>query len=119
MKRLVVLVAVLVIGAQASFANCGKCPGDKAKADKKAASCPSMDKLNLTAEQKTKVEALCGECKKGSCDKTAEKKLQAGMKEILTADQYKQWNELCQAQSAKGGCCASKKAAPAAEKKSE
>jgi hypothetical protein len=122
MKRLVVLmaVAVLAMGVQTSFANCGNCPGDKPKADK-AGTCASMEKLNLTADQKAKVQALCDECTKGKCDKTAKAKMQKGMKEILTEEQYKQWDAQCKTACGKAeksgkGCCPGAKKA---EKKAE
>jgi outer membrane PBP1 activator LpoA protein len=120
MTRLVALIvaAVVAVGVQTSFANCGKCPGDKAKSEAKGY-CSSMDKLNLSAEQKAKVDALVAECQKGKCDKASKEKMQAGMKEILTADQYKQWDAQCKAACEKpakaAGCCPAKKA----EKKTE
>lgn len=115
MKRLVALMVAVavVIGVQSAFAGagCGKCPASKAKADKSSA-CVATEKLNLTAEQKTKVEALVAECQKGKCDKAAKEKIQAGMKEILTAEQYKQWEEQCKtacAKDGKSGCGLAKK----------
>ena len=111
MKRFVTLlaVAVMVVGVQGAFANCGKCPAGKDKASMKGSACPSMSKLNLTPEQKTKVDALFAECQKGKCDAAAKDKMQASLKEILTADQFTQWTAECKAMSGKGTCCAAKK----------
>ena len=109
MKRLLGLLvaAVLVASVHTVSANCGNCPGDKAA--KKGAGCPALKGIELSADQQAKVDALKAECKKTGCSVTATANMDKGMKDILTADQYKQWKEACAKCADKGGCCGAKK----------
>ena len=104
MKRIlgIMLVSVLLLGTVAVFAGEGCCA---AGASAKATDC--FAKLNLTAEQKSKVDALQAECKTSGCTMAAHEKLAAGLKTILTPEQYTQWTKACeQAKGAKsGGTC--------------
>ena len=109
MKRVfgIMIVSVLLLGAVSVFAGDGCCAGGSAA---KAANC--FANLNLTADQKTKVDALKTECKTSGCTMAAHEKLTAGLKTILTPEQYTQWTKACeQAKGAKSGgkCPASSK----------
>jgi len=105
MKRIIagMLAVIVLAGAPAVFAK-------SEKSDKKPACCAALDSLTLTADQKTKVDALMADCKKGTCSKEARVKMTAGLKEILTADQFTQWQAQCAAKGGKKGCCMAKPA---------
>lgn len=95
----VMLAGVVLLGGVAAFAGDGCCAAGSAT---KATDC--FAKLNLTAQQKAKVEALQAECKTNGCTATAYSKLAAGLKAILTPDQYTQWTAACeQAKGATAG----------------
>ena len=104
MKRVfgVMLVSVLLLGTMSVFAGEGCCA---AGTSAKPADC--FAKLNLTADQKAKVDALQADCKTSACTMAAHEKLAAGLKTILTPEQYTQWTKACeQAKGAKsGGTC--------------
>ncbi len=103
MKRLIALavVAVWVVGAAAVFAGeGGGCTHGAAKTDSKSACTDMFSKLNISAEQKTKLAALKEQCAGTKCTEAAHTKFMSGVKEILTADEYKQF----EAQCAKLGC---------------
>lgn len=93
MKKVLLIAASLMIAGSMSQVLAGSacCPAAKAKAAAKMAKAQCgeacFDGLDLTAEQKDKMAALMSECEGTSCDVTSAKKMKAGMKEILTADQ--------------------------------
>ena len=81
------LVAVAMLMASSAFA------GDKAccakgvsKADSMA--CVNLATLNLTPDQKTKIEAWQSECTKAGCTKASRAEFLKKAKGILSADQY-------------------------------
>jgi hypothetical protein len=79
----VVTVAMLI--ASPGFA------GDKACCAKTAsnkAMCADMASLNLTADQKSKIEAWQSECMKAGCTKESRAKFLKQAQGILSADQY-------------------------------
>ena len=100
MKRLIALAVVTVwaIGATATFAGEGGCMhGAGAKGEGKG-SCEAMfSKLNLTPEQKTKLTALKEQTAGAKFTDAGHAKFMSGVKEILTAEQYKQFEAECKA----------------------
>lgn len=86
-------LAIVAVGA---FAVSSAFAGDKAhcamqtSADGKMA-CASYANLNLTAEQKTKMDTLSAECHKGGANEATMAKMDKEAKSILTKDQYAQW----------------------------
>lgn len=98
MKRLIALAVVTVwaVGAAAVFAGEGGCT-QGAKAEGKASCGDMFSKLNLTAEQKTKLAALKAECDATKCTEASKTKFMTGVKGILTADQYKDFEAQCKA----------------------
>ena len=119
--RMLVASAV-VMGTVAAWAGDGCCAGGGAAKPNAnfTANNDCFAKLSLTAEQRAKVTDLLAECKTSGCNMTARERMTAGLKVILTPDQYTQWTAACdQAKAAKGGQCpfASKaKADPAPSK---
>ena len=93
------LVGMLVLGTVTVNAGSGCCSAGGAT---KATEC--FAKLNLTAEQKTKVEALLAECKTTGCTTMAQEKMTAGLKTILTPEQYTQWTAACEQAKGNGKC---------------
>lgn len=111
MKRILSLMvaAVVLMGGSMAFAG-GACCASKgdakdAKAEKSAGcSSDTLSKLNLTDEQKKKVDALKAECvKDGECSEANHAKFMKGLKEILTADQIAQCKAACEKDD-KSGC---------------
>ena len=110
MKRVfgMLVAGVLVLGASANFAGAGCCASDN---DAK----PSVNftanndyfaKLNLTADQRSKATDLLAACKSGNCTVAAHEKMAAGLKTILTSEQYAQWTAVCdQSKAAQSGKC--------------
>lgn len=96
------LITLVTIGAASARAGGACCPASAAKGKDGAkatvtatatATCEVADpfaKLNLSEDQKQKLAALRTECKAGKCTESASKKYNAGLKEILSADQLKQ-----------------------------
>lgn len=74
--------------------------GDKAAccattASNKAA-CPDYAKLNLTADQKTKIETWQAECMKAGCTKDSRHAFLKKAESILSKDQYAMLKEQCE-----------------------
>lgn len=106
MKRIVCMAVAGAIMLAGSMVHAGSacCASKKdartdAKADKaeKAVGCGDvLSKLNLTDNQKKKVEALKADCDKESCTEATQAKFIKGLKEILTADQLSQCKAECE-----------------------
>jgi len=88
------LVAVATLMASSAFA------GDKACCTKGAAnnvsmSCVNLATLNLTADQKAKIEAWQAECMKAGCTKESRQTFLSHAKAILSAEQFAQLKAQC------------------------
>jgi hypothetical protein len=88
------LVAIAMLTASSAFA------GDKAccakgvsKADSMA--CVNLATLNLTPDQKTKIETWQAECVKAGCTKESRKTFFKQAKGILSAEQFAQLRAQC------------------------
>jgi len=91
MKRVLgtMLVGMLLLGTMAAFAGEGCCgAGGTGKVGTNFTANNSLAKLNLTDEQKSKVDAVVAECKTSGCTAAAIEKMTAGLKTILTPEQY-------------------------------
>ena len=102
------VAGVLILDAVANFAGAGCCAsGDAAKPSVNfSANNDCFAKLNLTADQRSKVTDLVAECKTGGCNVAAREKMAAGLKTILTPEQYTQWTAACdQSKAGQGGKC--------------
>jgi Spy/CpxP family protein refolding chaperone len=111
-RVLLVLTAALVMSTVSVRAEGGCCAAkrDSAASAGQTTMGPwaSLEKLNLTADQKTKLETLTAECKKGGCSEAAHAKFMSGAKQILTADQFNALQTEC-SKAAKAGECPYKK----------
>jgi hypothetical protein len=88
------LVAIAMLTASSAFA------GDKAccaKGVSKANSvaCVNLANLNLTADQKTKIEAWQADCVKAGCTKESRETFLKQAKGILSAEQFAQLKAQC------------------------
>ena len=80
------VVAVAMLMASPAFAGGKACCAKGASNDK--AMCTNLASLNLTADQKSKIEAWHDECAKAGCTKASRTKFLKQAKGILSADQY-------------------------------
>ncbi|HEU0274933.1 MAG TPA: hypothetical protein VFQ83_10435 [Candidatus Udaeobacter sp.] len=95
MTKLIALVTAGLFAAATLFAgehgNCTKQVGNEAK----MACQVSLANLNLTADQKTKMETAMEEHHKAGCTEASETKYMEQAKSILTADQYAKFKAEC------------------------
>ena len=107
MKRFLafVVAAVVVMSAAAVYAGEGCCAG-MSKSRRKGASCSGdmFSKLNLTPDQKAKVNTLMTECHKATSTSEFHQLMSSGLEKILTPDQLAQWKAMGD-KAAKGGGC--------------
>ena len=88
------LVAVGMLMASSVFAGDKACCAKGAsKADLMA--CVNLATLNLTPDQKAKIEAWLAECVKAGCTKESRKTFLNQAKGILSAEQFGQLKEQC------------------------
>jgi Spy/CpxP family protein refolding chaperone len=95
MTKLIALVAAGLFAAATVFAgehgDCTKQVGHEAK----AACQVSLARLNLTPDQKTKMDAAMEEHHKAGCTEASEVKYMEAAKGILTPDQYAKFETQC------------------------
>lgn len=112
MKRMIgiVVAAVVMAGVAAVDASDACCASSKAKAEgqsccsKGQSGCAAFSGLKLSDEQQGKIDALVKECQGTKCSETSEKKFMAGVKGILTAEQFTQWQAQCEKAKKSGSC---------------
>ena len=89
-----VLVAAAMLTASAAFA------GDKAccvkgASNKSSTSCVNLAMLNLTPDQKAKIDAWQADCMKAGCTKESRQAFLSRAKGILSAEQFAQLKAQC------------------------
>src|SRR5678815_4639032 len=88
------LVAAAMLTASSAFAGDNACCANGAsKANSMA--CVNLATLNLTPDQKTKIEAWQAECVKAGCTKESRQTFLKQAKEILSAEQFAQLKAEC------------------------
>jgi Spy/CpxP family protein refolding chaperone len=101
MTKIIALVAAGLFAAGTMFAgehgDCTKKVGN----EQKAACQASMASLDLTADQKTKMEAVMAEHHKAGCSEASEAKFMNDAKGILTAEQYAKFKAECKSEKDK------------------
>ena len=101
MTKLIALAAAGVLAAGTMFAGeHGDC-AQQAGHEGKMACAVSVADLNLTPEQKTRMDALMVEHHKEGCSKASETKYMHEAKTILTADQFAKFKAECKAEKDK------------------
>src|SRR6185436_2771181 len=88
------VIASAMVFSSAAFAGEHACCAKGASHDK--AACANFDTMNLTADQKSKLEAWQTECTKAGCTKESRAKFLKRAKGILSADQYAKLKENCE-----------------------
>jgi hypothetical protein len=89
------LVAAALLTASSAFAGDKACCASGAsKANSMA--CVNLATLNLTPDQKTKIEAWQAECMKAGCTKESRQTFLKQAKGILSAQQFAQLKTQCQ-----------------------
>jgi Spy/CpxP family protein refolding chaperone len=95
MTKLIALVTAGLFAAGTMFAgehgDCTKQVGNQAK----AACQVSFASLNLTPDQKTKMDAAMSEHQKAGCSEASETKYMEQAKSILTPEQYAKFKAQC------------------------
>ena len=95
MTKLIALITAGLFAAATMFAgehgNCAKQVGNETK----MACEVSMASLNLTPDQKTKMDAAMEEHHKAGCNETSEVKYMEAAKSILTPQQYAKFEAQC------------------------
>jgi Spy/CpxP family protein refolding chaperone len=87
-------VAAAMLAASSAFAGDHACCA-KGAADPHSMACVNLASLNLTADQKTKIEAWQTECMKAGCTKESRQTFLSRAKEILSAEQFAQLKAQC------------------------
>ena len=88
------LIAVATLTASSVFAvDKACCAKGASKANSMA--CVNLATLNLTPDQKTKIETWQGECMKAGCTKESRKTFLNQAKGILSAEQFAQLKAQC------------------------
>ena len=106
-KVLGMAVAVAVLaGAAAVYAgDMGCCAaGKKVSAGCSSACSKSFSKLNLTPEQRARIQALKDSCTKATSTSERIAMFSEGMSKILTPKQYAQWKACCDTAMKNGSC---------------
>jgi hypothetical protein len=90
----IALVAIALLTASTAFAGDKACCAQGAsKANSMA--CVNLATLNLTSDQKTKIEAWQAECVKAGCTRESRKTFFKQAKGILSAEQFAQLRAQC------------------------
>ena len=98
------VAAVVALGAASVFAGEGCC-GGMSKSSAKGGACGDMfSKLNLTPEQKAKVETLKQDCLKATSTSEFHAMFNNGLERILSPDQLAQWETHSGKVKASGEC---------------
>ena len=90
----VVLVAAAMLTASSAFAGDKGCCA-KGASNTGSMACVNLATLNLTPDQKTKIEAWQAECMKAGCTKESRKTFLKQAKGILSAEQFAQLKAEC------------------------
>ena len=88
------VAAAMLIASNAFAGDHACCAKGASKAD--AMTCVNLATLNLTPDQKTKIEAWQAECLKAGCTKESRKTFLKQARGILSAEQFAQLKAQCQ-----------------------
>src|SRR5207244_4737040 len=88
------LIAVAMLTASSAFAGDKACCA-KGASNTRSMSCVNLATLNLTPDQKAKIETWQSECMKAGCTKESRQTFLSRAKRILSADQFAQLKGQC------------------------
>ncbi len=94
-KALAFIAAGFFAISSLAFAGDKACCAKNASNEMKAGCAATFVKLDLTADQRTKVEKLAAECDKGGCNKETMTKMEKGAKGVLSPTQFAAWKKEC------------------------
>jgi hypothetical protein len=89
-----VLVAAAMLAGSSAFAGEKACCA-KGVANVHSGACMNLASLNLTSDQKTRIEAWQAECMKAGCTKQSRETFLTRAKGILSAEQFAQLKAQC------------------------
>src|SRR5215211_5487895 len=93
-KTATTLVVAAMLAASGAFAGDHACCA-KGAANAHSTECVNLTSLNLTVDQKTKVETWQAECMKAGCTKESRQTFLSHAKEILSAQQFAELKAQC------------------------
>jgi Spy/CpxP family protein refolding chaperone len=105
-KFLVLTIAAIITMGAAAYSDSGGC-GGAMKSSTKGASCCSGDmfsKLNLTADQKAKIDVLKQDCQRATSRSEYQQMFGVGLEKILTPEQLAGWQSHCDSAVKSSGC---------------
>jgi hypothetical protein len=88
------LVAAVMLAASSAFAGDKACCA-KGATDRNSMACVDLATLNLTPDQKAKIETWQADCMKAGCTKESRKTFLKQAKGILSAEQFAQLKAEC------------------------
>jgi hypothetical protein len=96
MKKIIttVLVAAAMLAGSSAFAGDKACCA-KGEANAHSMACVNLAALNLTSDQKTRIEAWQAECMKAGCTKQSREAFLSNAKGILSPEQFAQLKAQC------------------------
>ena len=92
-------IAAGMLAASSAFGGDKACCANQASNDMKGACSATFAKLDLNAEQKSKMKALAAQCEKDGCNKQSMAKMEKGAKGILSKEQFAAWKAACSGQT--------------------
>jgi hypothetical protein len=90
----IALVATAMLAASSAFAGDHACCA-KGAANAHSVACVNLASLNLTSDQKTKIETWQAQCIKAGCTKQSRETFLTQAKGILSAEQFAQLKAQC------------------------
>jgi hypothetical protein len=90
----IALVATAMLAASSAFAGDHACCA-KGAANAHSVACVNLASLNLTSDQKTKIETWQAQCVKAGCTKQSRETFLTQAKGILSAEQFAQLKAQC------------------------
>jgi len=88
------LVAAAILATSSAFAGDHACCA-KGAANAQSTACVNLASLNLTPDQKTRIEAWQTECMKAGCTKESRQRFLTRAKGVLSAQQFAQLKAQC------------------------
>jgi hypothetical protein len=88
-------IAAGTLAASSAFAGDKACCAQGASNNMKAACEATFAKLDLTADQKSKMETLAAKCDKSGCTKESMARMEKDAKGILSKEQFTTWKAAC------------------------
>ena len=99
-KALAFIAAGLFAASSIASAGDKACCAKTASDDMKAACSATFAKLDLTGDQRTKMEEFAAECDKGGCNKATMAKMEKGAERVLSPVQFAAWQAECKGKTA-------------------